>query len=203
MTSRLRVAADSRRSIAAVAVVAAAVDLLVFVTLHVVSPEVSVRDEPTSNYVHTAWGALVPVGQVAFGLACVAVGIIWRRHRFPATLLMVVGAAKLALAIFPIDQAGTAPTTAGVLHNVLGNVAFWLLPLATALLARPLARSGHRWVAVVGLLLLPATALVLVGAAADFFGWAQRLYLLLATCWVLLTGVAALRTGDSGSGRTR
>lgn len=194
MTEGRRLAAPSSRpTIAVLAVVAATVDLLVFAALHLSAPEVSVRTEPTSSYVHTRWGVLVPVGQAAFGLACIALGIVWRRHRVAAALLLGVGAAKVAQAFFPIDPAGAAPTTAGVLHNVLGNVAFWLLPVAALLLARQLAHSGHRAVAVVGILLLPATALVLVAGSADAFGWGQRLYLLLATCWVLLTGVTVLR----------
>lgn len=197
MTKTPGLTAGTHRSIAAMAVVAAALDLLVFAALHLGVPEVSARTEPTSSYVHTAWGALVPVGQLAFGLACIAVGVVWRRHRLPAALLMLVGAAKIAQAFFPIDPVGVPATAAGALHNVLGNLAFWLLPLAALLLGRPLWRSTHRVAAVLGVLLVPATALVVVAGAADFFGWAQRLYLLLATCWVLITGVAALRTKGS------
>lgn len=180
--------------IAWLAVVAAALDLLILAALHLATREVSISTEPTSNYAHTTLGVLMPIGQVAFGLACLAVGLLWRRHRLPAVLLFVIGVAKIAQAFFPIDPAGAAPTTAGTLHNVLGNVAFWLLPVAAALLTRPLFRAGHRATGILGIVLLPATALVLVGSATDLFGLAQRLYLVLGTCWVLLTGVSALRT---------
>ncbi len=180
--------------IAWLAVVAAAIDLMILATLHLGSREVSAYYEPTSYYAHTALGGLVPIGQIAFGLACLAVGLLSRRHRLPAVLLIVIGGAKLAQAFFPIDPAGAAPTTAGLLHNILGNVAFWLLPAAGALLARPLIRDGRRAAGILGIVLLPVTLLVLVSSSIGFFGLAQRLYLVLGTCWVLLTGLSALRT---------
>lgn len=188
----------ARSPLALLVVVAAALDLLVFAVLHAVSQGVDVRHEPTSSYGHTAYGALVPLGQVAFGVATLAAGLAWRRHRAPAVILLVVGAAKIGQAFFPLDQPG-ATTTAGTIHNVLGNIAFWLLPVAAVLLLRPLIRDRHRVAAVVGALLVPATALVLVGATAGFFGWAQRVYLVLATGWILLTGVAAWRRVSSDS----
>ena len=182
----------SESRIAWLAIVAAALDLALLATLHVGAREVSSYLEPTSNYAYTPLGALVPIGQISFGLACLGVGLIWRRHRLAAALLLVVGVAKVAQAFFPIDPVGSAATTGGLLHNVLGNVAFWLLPVAALLLARPLSRAGHRATAILGLLLPLVTALVLVGSATGFFGLAQRLYLVLGTGWVLLIGISAL-----------
>lgn len=187
MTERAAPDTSGRSPLAPLVVGAAALDLLVLAVLHVATSGVDVRHDPTSSYVHTGYGALVPLGQVAFGVATAATGVAWRRHPAPAAILLLIGVAKIGQAFFPLDQPGAA-TTAGAVHNVLGNLAFWLLPVAAVLLARPLARHGHRITAVVGVALVPAAALVLVGAAAGFFGWAQRLYLVLATCWILLTG---------------
>ena len=183
---------ESRTTGARLAVAAALLDLLLFATLHLASPGVDVRREPTSAYVHTRLGLLLPVGQVAFGTAAVLVGLLWRRHRIAAVLLVLVGIAKVAQAFFPLDAPGTEPTTVGLLHNVLGNVAFWLLPVAAALLARPLLVGDHCAVAIIGLLLAPTTVLVLVGSTLDFFGIAQRTYLMLASVWVLTLAATRL-----------
>ena len=54
-------------------------------------------------------------------------------------LLAVFGLAKVAQAFFPIDV-GAETTTSGSIHSVLGNVAFFALPVATVLLSRSRGR---------------------------------------------------------------
>ena len=125
-------AAGAVRPLAAIALASAGFDLLVFALLHAVQPGVDVLTEPTSGYVHGALGFLSPLaaGVVGLGGLCLATAC-WRvlsgsAARIGAGLLAVFGVAKLGQAFFPIDAAGEA-TSAGAAHNLLGNIAFFLL----------------------------------------------------------------------------
>lgn len=113
--------------------------------------------------------------------------------RIGAILVALFGLAKLAQGFFPIDAAGEA-TASGAAHNLLGNLAFFVLPVAAVLLTGPVARAtGHdrpAWrPAAVYWLLVGLTVLVLAGDALGWFGVAQRPYLVGAAGWSALMAI--------------
>ncbi len=187
------------RPLAVLALGAAAFDLAVFLVLHAAQPSVDVLQEPTSSYVHGTLGFLSPLAAAAVGIGglCLAVacwGVVsGTSARIGAILLALFGLAKLAQGFFPIDAAGEA-TASGAMHNLLGNLAFFVLPVAAVLLTGPVARAtGHgrpTWrPTAVYWLLVGLTVLVLAGDALGWFGVAQRLYLVGAAGWSALMAI--------------
>jgi Protein of unknown function (DUF998) len=118
------------RLAALVAAIAAAVDLLVLGLLHFVSPEVDPMSRPVSEYALGDFGWLAAIGTVAQGVGAIALAVALRRQRAAAMLLLVFGLMKLALPLFPVDALGAPATSAGRVHNWLGNLTFWLFPVA-------------------------------------------------------------------------
>jgi len=186
----------ANRWLALVALVTAGFDLVVFVLLHLMQPEVDLLREPTSAYVHGEFGLLSPLAAAAVGIGGLALAVAASRAatampgRIGAGLLAVFGLAKLAQAFFPIDAAGESTPT-GATHNLLGNIAFFLLPVAAVLVTRTVARATGRdhpawWPATAAWLLVATTALVLAGDGLGFFGLAQRIYLISAMAWTAL-----------------
>ena len=116
-----------------------------------------------------------------------------RDERVGALLLLVVGLLKLALPLFPVDALGAPATSTGQMHNLLGNVTFFLFPVAALVLFRALRRRGSRLAPQVAVVLAIATAGVLVANAVGVFGLAQRAYLILCAVWLLLAALAVLR----------
>jgi hypothetical protein len=68
------------------------------------------------------------------------------------------------------DAMGTPATSAGQIHNVLGNVTFFLFPLAALLLFRALGRMGSRLAPAIAVVLAVSTVGVLVGNAIGVLG---------------------------------
>src|SRR5215204_5537884 len=134
---------DSTAHVAAVVAAAAAVvDLLVLGLLHVVSPEVDPVARPVSEYALTDFGWLATLRTLAQGIGPIALAVALRSERAGALLLLVVGLLKLAMPLFPVDALGTPATSAGLIHNLLGNITFFLFPVAALLLFRALGRMG-------------------------------------------------------------
>ena len=79
------------------------------------------------------------------------------------------------------------------MHNLLGNLTFFLFPVAALVLFRALRRMGSRLAPAVAVVLAIATAGVLVANAVGGFGLAQRAYLVLCALWLLLAALAVLR----------
>lgn len=181
------------RPLALVAVATAALDVLILAVLHLVQPQVAVATQPTSDYVHGSLGVLSPVATAAVGVGAICLALAgWLAvsggaARVGVVLLELFGAAKVVQAGFPIDAPGES-TASGTIHNLLGNLAFFVLPVAAALFTGAVARaSGHdrpRWLpVVVGWLLVVLTVLVLAGDAGGWFRLAQRGYLIGAAAW--------------------
>ena len=198
------------RALAALALATAVFDLVVLAAFHIVQPEVDVLRDPTSAYVHGTLGAASSFAAAAVGLGALALALAgWRvlpgsgRARSGLLLLALFGLAKLAQAFFPIDAAGESTPT-GTIHNVLGNVAFFVLPVAAVLVtSRVATATGHGspswWPPVAAWTVVVATALVLVGDAVGAFGLMQRLYLIVAALWSALLAIWLWR-GTAGSG---
>ena len=80
------------------------------------------------------------------------------------------------------------------LADWLGNLTFWLFPLAALLLFSALRRMGSRLAPTIAVVLAIATVGVLVGNAVGGYGLAQRAYLVLCALWLLFAAIAVLRT---------
>ena len=181
------------RFAAVVAAAAAVLDVLMLGLLHVMSPEVDPVTRPVSEYALGDFGWLATIRTLAQGVAPIALAVALRRERAGALLLLVTGLLKLAMPLFPVDALGTPATSAGQVHNVLGNLTFFLLPVAALLLIPALRRRGSRPAPPIALVLAIATVGVLVGNAVGGFGLAQRAYLILCALWLLLAALAILR----------
>jgi Protein of unknown function (DUF998) len=178
---------------AAVAAAAAVVDLLVLALLHVVSPEVNPVTRPVSEYALGDFGWLATIRTLAQGVGPIALAVALRRERVGALLLLVVGLLKLAMPLFPVDALGMPTTSAGQIHDLLGNLTFFLFPMAALLLLGALRRRGSRLAPLTAVLLAIATIGVLLANAVGGFGLAQRAYLVLCALWLLLAALAVLR----------
>ena len=181
------------RVAAVVAAAAAVVDLLVLGLLHVLSPEVDPVARPVSEYALGDFGWLATIRTLAQGIGPIALAVALRRERVGALLLLLVGLLKLAMPLFPVDALGTPATSAGQMHNLLGNLTFFLFPLAALVLFPALRRRGSRLAPPVAVALAIATVGVLVANAVGGFGLAQRAYLALCAVWLLLAALAVLR----------
>jgi hypothetical protein len=189
------------RLAAVVAAAAAVVNLLILGLLHVVSPEVDPVTRPVSEYALGEFRWLATTRTLAEGVGAIALAVALlleravalRLERAAALLLLLFGLLKLAMPLFPVDAIGTPSTSAGQIHNVLGNVTFFLFPLAALLLFRALGRMGSRLAPAIAVVLAVATVGVLVGNAIGALGLAQRAYLALSAVWQLLAALAVLR----------
>ena len=188
-----------------VAAAAAVANLLLLGLLHVLPSEVDPLTRPVSEYALGDLGWLAATRTVVEGVGVIALAVsllleraaAQRLQRVAAFILLVVGLLKLAMPLFPVDALGTPATSAGQIHNVLGNLTFFLFPLAALLLFGALARMGSRWAPACSVVLAVATAGVLIGNAVWGFGLAQRVYLVLSAIWVLLAALAVLRNRRS------
>lgn len=181
------------RPAAVIAAAAAVVDLLVLGLLHVVAPDVDPLTRPVSEYALGDFGWLATIRTLAQGIGPIALAVALRRERVGALLLLVVGLLKLAMPLFPVDALGTPATSAGEMHDLLGNLTFFLFPVAALVLFRALRRRGSRLAPLVAVALAIATVGVLVADAVGGFGLAQRAYLALCAVWLLLAALAVLR----------
>lgn len=177
----------------------AVLDIAILAVFHILQPGVDPLTQPTSHYVHGTAGFAALIGTVAAGLGalCLVLALrparTGRRAGVGLALLAVFGIAKVVQAFFPIDPAEAEATTAGAVHNVLGNVAFFTLPVAVVLLGGLVAAlTGRRVSSVLALVVVVTTVGVLVASAAGAFGLAQRVYLLAAAVWMLATALSLL-----------
>ncbi|WP_214106059.1 DUF998 domain-containing protein [Acrocarpospora catenulata] len=175
----------------AVTVTIAAVDLLVLALFHLLRPDVDPLTRPTSEYALGDFGVLAGPVTALVGIGALALAwALWSGPgaRAAAIVLAVFGVAKVVQAFFPIDAPGTSTTT-GLVHNVLGNVAFLALPLAAGLAARAL-RPAWRAAPIAAAVLVVTVLALLASDLHGAFGIAQRLYLVACSAWMLLAAVA-------------
>jgi hypothetical protein len=184
--------------LATVAIAAAVLDLAVLVFFQLARPDVDPLLRPTSEYALGAFGVLSPIAMIAVGLGALALAAALREARAGAILLAVYGIAKIVQAFFPINAPGTA-STAGAVHDLLGNLAFFALPIAAALLARVLQERGWRFAMPAAMAVILATLLLpALGETLGAFGLLQRISLVVASLWMLGAGLALLRGRLSG-----
>ena len=168
--------------------------------LHVVSPEVDPVTRPVSEYALTDFEWLATIRTLAQGVGPIALAVALRRERAGALLLLIVGILKLAMPLFPVDALGTPTTSTGQIHNLLGNLTFFLFPVAALLLIRPLRRRGSRLAPLTAVVLAIATIGVPLANTVGGFGLAQRAYLVLCALWLLLAALAVLANRSTKTG---
>jgi hypothetical protein len=188
--------------LALLAIVGIADFLLNIAALHFVRPDVNPVLEPISNYAVGPYGFLFTAAAIGGGLAALALalglylGIAPPGRSYVGLFLLgLYGVSELLGGIFPIDV-GAETTTAGAIHNIVGNIAFFGLPIAAILLSLGMGKD-ERWrsfrlpaLALAGVVVL-TVVLTMVGFNIGIgFGVLQRLFNVAAMLWML---VVALR----------
>lgn len=195
-------------ALALVAMGCAVADLVILALFHVVQRDVDPLRQPVSDYVHGPLGVASPVASMLVGIGALALAAAARialprapRVTIGWALLVVFGLSKLAQAGYPIDAHDGGSMT---MHNVLGNLAFFSLPIAVALLTRPLTSSAGvdtPWPSRLVVALLIGLTVLVVAADPGFFGLAQRLWQVAVAGWFILAAVwlrrPSARTGSA------
>jgi hypothetical protein len=175
--------------------------LLNIADLHFVRPDVNPVLEPISNYAVGPFGFLFPAADIGSSSAALAliIGLYIRiappgRSYMGLFLLGIYGVSELLTGIFPIDV-GAETTTAGAIHNVVGNIAFFGFPIAIILLSIGMGKD-ERWrslrlpaLALAGVVVLMVN-LTMVGLNIGIgFGVTQRLFNVAAMLWMLVVAL--------------
>jgi hypothetical protein len=172
-------------------VVMAAFDLVVLGVMHLLRPEIDVVTEATSSYAVGSFGFLATAATFAVAVGALVLAFTLRKEVAPLStfgvgMLTLFGASKLIQGFFPIDvEPDLLTTTAGSVHNIVGNIAFFSLPVAAVLVARSLGRRSK----ILSWLLVLSAVVVLSSGFAGGFGIAQRLYLVLSSLWMLFAAL--------------
>jgi hypothetical protein len=172
--------------------------------LSVLRTDVDLLTRPVSDYAAGDWGWLTLTGTLGVALAASGlIGVVGRG--LPSTTPLRLGLRLLGL--FVVVQAGQAffqlhapaqSAVVGLVHDVMGNLAFFALPPAAVLISASWAKAGRplgaalRWSSVA--LAVATVAVFAVGAGG--FGVTQRVYLMVASAWLLTAGLAGLRAGS-------
>lgn len=165
----------------------AAFDLLVLGVMHLLRPEVDAVAEATSTYAVGSFGFLATAATFAVAVGALVLAFTLRRavatvSTLGVGLLALFGVCKLIQTFSPIDvEPDVVTTTAGLVHNIVGNVAFFSLPVAAVLVARSQGRRSM----LLSWLLVGSAVVVLTSGFTGGFGIAQRLFLVLSSLWML------------------
>jgi len=118
--------------LALLAVVGIAVKFFTIAALHFMRPDVNPVSEPISNYGVGLYGFLLTVADIGSVVATLALVFgLYLAIMPPARsyvglfLLGLSGVSELLAGIFPIDV-GAEATTAGTIHNIAGNISFFV-----------------------------------------------------------------------------
>ena len=136
--------------LALLALVGIAVKFLTIAAFHFLRPDVNPVLEPISNYGVGPYGFLLTVADIGSVLGTLALVFgLYLGIRPPGRsyvglfLLALYGVSELLAGIFPIDIGGEA-TTAGTIHNIVGNISFFCFPIAAILLSLRMGKD-EQW----------------------------------------------------------
>jgi hypothetical protein len=196
--------------LALLAIVGMAYYLVSVVAAHLLRPDVHLVSEPVSYYAVGPYGFFIGIAIFALGVGSLALTLGLHlsiappgRSRVGLLLLALYGVGQLVVAIFSID-AESAQTTAGIIHNIAGNISFFCFPPAVILLSLHMGederwRSLKRPALTLSLVVLVGAISVMVSAnVVGGFGVAQRLFLLATVLWMLLAAIR-LRSTSGGA----
>ena len=186
--------------LALLALVGIAVKFLNIAALHFLRPDANPVSEPISNYgvVPMVFSSL----SLTLGAACRPRSSSWALFRFRASWSVLCGAFSLGLfgvsellgGIFPIDVGGEA-TTAGTIHNIIGNIAFFCFPIAAILLSLRMGKD-ERWRSfrrpALALAIVVVLTVILTIAGSSFgigFGVIQRVANVAVLVWMFVVAL--------------
>ena len=187
--------------LALLALVGIAVKFLTIAALHFVRPDVNPVLEPISNYVVGPYGFLLTVADIGSILATFALvfGLYLGigppgRSYVGLFFLGLYGVSELLAGIFPIDVGGEA-TTAGTIHNIVGNISFFCFPIAAILLSLRMGKD-EQWRSLrrpaLALSIVVVLTLILTFAGFNLgigFGVTQRVANLAVLVWMLVVAL--------------
>jgi hypothetical membrane protein len=187
--------------LALLALVGIAVKFLTIVALHLLRPDVNPVLEPISNYGVGPYGFLFTVADIGSILATFALvfGLYLGigppgRSYVGLFLLALYGLSELLAGIFPIDVGGEV-TTAGTIHNIVGNISFFCFPIATILLSLRMGkdeqwRSFRRPALALSIVVVLTVILTIAGFNLGIgFGVTQRVANVAVLVWMLVVAL--------------
>lgn len=185
--------------LATVTIVGTAYFVVVIAGLHLLSPDVSPVQRPTSEYAVGPFGYLMTSAFVSLSLGTWALVVGLRRdlphaglHRVGLVFLAIWGVGLLVAATFPIDLNGAPRTLAGTIHRINGPLTFLSLTVGTNLVSRGFKQEArwrpiHRFASALAYLMIPEfIAGGLTAAQESGAGIAQRVLILTFAGWFLL-----------------
>ena len=190
----------SARWLGSIALGGTAAFAVIVVALHVLEPDFDPMNRFVSEYVLGDWGLLMNAAFFALGTALLALGLGLgrvlapsRRVRVIRSLYLISGTTTFISGVFNsnelVDGEVVEMTTAGAIHDVAGFVGFFCMIAATFMLRKAFLNTPgweHRanWarVAAVG----NVAGLVGTAAPTDWFGLAQRGFLVLIVTWTII-----------------
>ncbi len=189
------------RVLAVLTIVGVADYLLILAALHFLRPDVNLVTEPISTYgasgpyafLFTAVELGAAVAALALTLGLYLSMVLSARAYVGLFFLGLYGVSELLAGLFPLDV-GAEATLNGIIHNIVGNLAFFGFPLGVILLSLAMGKD-ERWRSLRGTALAVSFAVVLtviltmVGSNIGLFGVTQRLANFTAMLWILLVGV--------------
>jgi hypothetical membrane protein len=187
--------------LALLALVGIAVKFLTIAALHFLRPDVNPVSEPISTYGVDPYGFLFTFANIGSGIATLALVFgLYLGIRPPGRsyvglfLLALYGVSELLAGIFPIDVGGEA-TTAGTIHNIVGNISFFCLPIAAILLSLRMGkdeewRSIRRPALALSIVIVLTVILTIAGSNLGIgFGVTQRVANVAVLVWMVVVAL--------------
>ncbi|MFZ2057039.1 MAG: DUF998 domain-containing protein [Acidimicrobiales bacterium] len=191
-----------------IAIAGTASCLLTLVLLHVLPTGLSPLTNPVSQYGITSYRLGYRIQTIAMGIAAIAAAIgisklSIRGGPLVVVLLVIFGAARLAISWFPMDVPGAARTESGRRHGVLALAAFGGATLAALRLGTDLSGS-NLWVQargpIAGLGIAMLVSLISMGAARrsesmrHYFGLVERAFYAGTIGFLFVVAIELVRT---------
>lgn len=191
-----------------IAIAGTASCLLTLVVLHVLPTGLSPLTNPVSQYGITSYRLGYRVQTIAMGIAAIAAAIgisklSIRGGPLVVVLLVIFGAARLAISWFPMDVPGAARTEPGRRHGVLALAAFGGATLAALRLGTDLSGS-NLWVQargpIAGLGIAMLVSLLSMGATRrsesmrHYFGLVERAFYAGTIGFLFVVAIELVRT---------
>jgi hypothetical membrane protein len=188
--------------LALLALVGISAKFLTIAALHFLRPDVNPVLEPISNYGVGPYGFLLTVADIGSVLATLALvfglylGIAPPGRSYVGLFLLgLYGVSELLAGIFPIDIGGGEATTAGTIHNIVGNISFFCLPIAAIFLSLRMGkdeqwRSIRRPALALSIVIVLTVILTIAGSNLGIgFGVAQRVFNVAVLVWMLVVAL--------------
>jgi hypothetical protein len=186
--------------------------LVLLMLVHIAKPELDPSWRPISEYALGAFGGIMTLAFLAWGLSAFALFVALRPHartlltRIGLVFLVIGGAGPILAAIFPTDPISTpldALTVSGTLHAI-GALIVDGIPIAATLLTIGLLRKNPQWrfaqwplilgaiVAWIAFALLTTQMMVLLPQHGGQLGpevqvgWSSRFLVVVYAVWVMI-----------------